>query len=146
MKLSYYKAINKLRKCIARRVAQLRHKTNIPFLIAPSGYYKITNPKRLLIYLVTSIIISNIYDLKEDPNVIPLPSTTIYFFLDSICLYHTPNYPHLPFTELEIIQVINTLPMAKSPGLMVTLMNIIEHFFQPWSGGFYKREASPRWN
>lgn len=117
-KLTYYHAMNKPSRLMARRVAAARTKTRIPFLISQSHNGKIIDPQKIV--NAFSEFYSKLYNLKDDPEVTTPSPQTITDFLAAV---HLPsldeeqlNGLNTPFTELEIENTIKSLPLGKSPG------------------------------
>lgn len=78
-RITYYNLMNKPSKLMARRVAAVRHKTKILFLISQSRDYKITNPKDIANEF--SDFYSKLYNLKDNPQVKAPQSPFIIWFL-----------------------------------------------------------------
>lgn len=101
---------------MARRMAVVRERTQIPYLISSRHHHKIMNPTEMANEFCS--FYHKLYNLKDDPNItVPSPQAIDSF----LCSLNIPIYPQLhdlnsPINVSEVEQVVITLPSGKSPG------------------------------
>lgn len=110
--------MNKPSKLMARRVAAVRQKTKIPFVLSGENNHKLYHPNQIADEFRNYY--SSLYNIKDDTNTPAPVSAAIGSFLN---LVNLPSLTELqlqdlnaPITEKELAQAIASLPEGKSPG------------------------------
>lgn len=110
--------MTKSSKLMEKSVTAVRHKTKIPFIYSHTLNHKVFHPQAISDEF--SEFYRELYNLKDDLCTVNPSGAAIDSFLSSINLPSLSESQlqelNLPFSEVELVQAINSLPNGKSPG------------------------------